>query len=118
MAMDRDQVRMRLAALRDEARTLADAPSVAGEQVEDWRKRTASVLEDVYGPDSEPTRDFARIKFDDSKIVNVAERVFQEAADQQGVDISGLKIRLPSAEKVFRSGLHEAAELLTSLTHP
>lgn len=76
------------------------------------------MLEDVYGPDSEPTRDFARIKFDDSEGVNVAERVFQEAADRQGVDISGLKIRLPSAEKVFRSGLHEAAELLTSLTHP
>lgn len=106
--MDREQIQLRLMALRDEARALADARSVTVEQVEDWRKRTLAALNDCCGPRS---REFAEIKFDDSRIVDVAERVLRQAP----VDVSDLRIRLPANEKALRRGLYEAAELLTSL---
>ncbi|MBI2207560.1 MAG: type IV toxin-antitoxin system AbiEi family antitoxin [Candidatus Rokubacteria bacterium] len=85
-----DQVRDRLRRLRDEARALADAPSLSLDSVSDWRRRASAAIEEIYGADSEAARDFAKIKFDE--------------------------IPLPAADKALRRGLYEAADLLSSLT--
>ena len=104
-----------MALLRDEALVLAQSQSVTREQVDGWRTRTAAVLAALYGADSEPVRDFSRIRFDYADVVDVAERVHTDKAAEQGSDISGLKIQLPPSEKALRAGLYEAADLLTSL---
>jgi len=111
-----DQGRDRLKRLRDEARVLADAPSVSLDAVNDWRRRASEAIEEIYGSDSEAARDFSRIKFDDAQISDVAERILRHEAAEQGVDISNLKIPLPAADKALRRGLYEAADLLSSLT--
>lgn len=110
-----DQVRDRLQRLRDEARALADASSVSTDAVNDWRRRTSAAIEEIYGADSEAAREFSRIKFDDTQIIDVAERVLGDRAGEEGVDISDLRIPLPPPEKALRRGLYAAAELLTEL---
>jgi hypothetical protein len=87
-----DRVRDRLKRLRDEARALADAPSVSLDAVNDWRRRASAALEEIYGADSEAARDFSKIKFDDAQISDGTERILRDKATEQGVDISGLKI--------------------------
>lgn len=114
LQMDRQRIRD----LRDEARALADAPAVTREQVEDWRQRTALLLDELYGAGSETYQEFAEIKFDDGKIIDVAERVIRKEAEQSGADISDLRIRLPAPEKALRRGLYEAADGLTALIMP
>lgn len=102
--------------LRDEARSLADAPSVNIDAVSNWRPRASAGIEEIYGVDSEAARDFAKIKFDDTRIIDAAERILRDKAAEQDVDISDVSIKLPAADKALRRGLYEAAELLTSLT--
>ena|SRR6266571_3308350 len=108
--MAHDQIKRRLTPLRDEARALASAPSLIREQLDDWRKRTAAALAELYGADSTTSRDFRGIKFDDAEVVDAAERILREKAA-----LSGRRIQLPPAEKALRSALYEAADLLTSL---
>lgn len=111
-----DQARDRLERLRDEARPLADAASVSLDAVNDWRRRASAALEEIYGPDSEATRDFSRIRFGDAQMIDIAERILRDEAVEQAADISDLKIQLPAADRALRRGLYEGAELLTALT--
>ena len=111
-----DQVRARLKRFRDEARALADTPSVSPDSVNDWRRRASAAIEEIYGDDSEAARDFAKIKFDDAQVVDAAERILRDKAAEDGLDISNLKIPLSVADKALRRGLYEAADPLSSLT--
>ena len=111
-----DQVRDRLKRLRDEARALADAPSVSLDAVNAWRGRASAAIEAIYGADSEAVRNFSTIKFDDAETIDAAERMLRDVAAKQGVDISDLKITLPAGDEALRRGLYEAADLLSSLT--
>lgn len=105
----------RVQALRDEARSIADAPSVSRKKFEDWRKRTAATLQEFYGAESGPVREFAAIKFEDTNIVDLADRVFRDAAEREETDISRARISLPPAADAIRRGLYDAADLLTAL---
>ena len=105
-----------LLGLRGEANAMAAASSITREAVDQWRTRALGILEDAFGHDSQAVRDFSRIRFEDALITDVAERVLREKAAEEGTDLGGLRIKLPPAEKALRQGLHEAAELLLSLT--
>src|SRR5438445_7291664 len=100
--MDHDQLKRRLTPLRDEARALAERSSVTREQVDDWRKRAASLLVEVYGRDSEAVRNFSRIRFDYADVVDATDLAHKEKAAELNIDISGLKIQLPSGQKALR----------------
>ena len=102
--------------LRDEPIAMAAASSIAREAVDQWRARTLAILEDAFGHDSPPVRDFSRIRFEDALITDVAEHVLREKAAAEGADPVSLRIGLPPAVRTLRQGLHEAAELLLSLT--
>ena len=114
--MDSDEIAALLLRLRGEANAMAAASSTTREAVDQWRARTLAILEDAFGHDSPAVRDFSRIRFEDALITDVAERVLREKAAEEGVDLGDLRIELPSAEKALHQGLHEAAELLLSLT--
>ena len=102
--------------LREEAIALACGASISSDLVEDWRKRTLRALEEACGLGSSPVRDFSRIKFDDTMMIDAAERILREKAAETGINLDALKIQLPPAEEAFRRRLYEAAELLLSLT--
>ncbi len=89
--------------------------SITPEAGAQWRQRTLALLNDVFGPDSPQVRDFSRIRFDDSPVIDAAERLLRMKAAEEGADIAGVKISLPPAEAALRRGLHEAAEFLRSL---
>jgi hypothetical protein len=114
--MNSDKVVGLLLGLRGEANEMAAASSITRKAVDQWRARTLGILEDAFGHDSPAVRDFSRIRFEDALTTDVAERVLREKAAEEGTDLGGLRIKLPSAEKALRQGLHEAAELLLSLT--
>ena len=114
--MNSDEINNLLRVLRDEAIAMAAAPSVTREAVDGWRARTLASLEGAYGPDSSPVRDFSAIKFDDAPMIDAAERILRKKAAEEGLDLGEVSIRLPSADQALRRGLHEAAELLLSLT--
>ena len=114
--MKSDEIAGLLLPLRDEANAMAAASSITREAVDQWRARTLGILEDAFGHDSPAVRGFSRIRFEDDLIIDVAERVLREKAAAEGTDLGDLRIELPSAEKALRQGLHEAAELLLSLT--
>ena len=114
--MNSDELTSLLRVLRDEAIEMAAAASATPEAVNCWRARTLASLQGAYGPESPPVRDFAAIKFDDAPMIDAAERILREKAAEEGLDLGNLGIRLPSADEALRRGLHEAAELLLSLT--
>ena len=114
--MNSDEITSVLRVLRDEAIPMVAAPSVTREAVDSWRAHTLASLGGAYGPDSSPARDFSAIKFDDAPMIDAAERILREKAAEEGLDLGNLGIRLPSADHALRRGLHEAAELLLSLT--
>ena len=114
--MNSDEIAGLLRPLRDEANAMAAASSITREAVDQWRARALRILEDAFGHDSPAVQDFSRIRFEDTLITDVAERVLREKAAEEGIDLGGLRIKLPPAEKALRQGLHEAAELLLSLT--
>jgi hypothetical protein len=114
--MNSDQIAGLLLGLRGEANAMAAASSITREAVDQWRARTLGILEDAFGHDSPAVRDFSRIRFEDDLITDVAERVLREKAAEEGIDLGDLRIELPPAERALRQGLHEAAELLLSLT--
>ena len=114
--MNSDEIAGLLLPLRDEAIAMAAASSITRKAVDQWRARTLAILEDAFGHDSPVVRDFSRIRFEDDLVTDVAERVLREKAAEEGIDLGDLKIGLPPAERALRQGLHEAAELLLSLT--
>ena len=114
--MNSDEITSVLRGLREEAIAMAAAPSVTRDAVDRWHSRTLASLESAYGPASPPVRDFSAITFDDAPMIDAAERILREKAAEEGLDLGNLGIRLPSADHALRRGLHEAAELLLSLT--
>jgi hypothetical protein len=114
--MNSDEIAGLLLGLRGEANAMAAASSITREAVDQWRARALAILEDAFGHDSPAVRDFSRIRFDDALITDVAERVLREKAAEEGIDLRHLRIELPPAERALRQGLHEAAELLLSMT--
>jgi len=114
--MNSDEIAGLLLPLQNEANAMAAASSVTREAVGQWRARALGILEDAFGHNSPAVRDFSRIRFEDDLITDVAERVLREKAAEEGTDLGGLRIELPPAERALRQGLHEAAELLLSLT--
>ena len=114
--MNSDELTSLLRVLRDEAIALAAAPSVTRVAVDGWRARALASLEGAYRRDSSPVRDFSAIRFEDVPMIDAAERILRKKAAEEGIDLGDLGIRLPSADEALRRGLHEAAELLLSLT--
>jgi hypothetical protein len=114
--MNSDEIVGLLLGLKGEANAMAAASFITRNAVDQWRARTLAILEDAFGHDSPAVRDFLRIRFEDDLIIDVAERVLREKAAAEGSDLGDLKIGLPPAERALRQGLHEAAELLLSLT--
>jgi hypothetical protein len=114
--LNSDEIAGLLLPLRDEAIAMAAASSITRKAVDQWRARTLAILEDAFGHDSPVVRDFSRIRFEDDLITDVAERVLREKAAEEGINIRHLRIGLPPAERALHQGLHEAAELLLSLT--
>ena len=99
--------------LHQEAIELRDAPSISRELVDEWRTRARATFERVYGIDSQPVRDLARIRFDDSSVIDVAERILRQRAAESGGQLP--PIRLPAEQVALRRGLSDAAELIRSL---
>ena len=114
--MTSDEITSLLRVLRSEAIAMAAAACVTRGAVNSWRARTLASLEGAYETDSSPIRDLAAIKFDDAPMIDAAERILRKKAVEEGIDLGDLGIRLPSADQALRRGLHEAAELLLSLT--
>jgi hypothetical protein len=104
-----------LETLRREAIALLDAPSITSEAVGGWRSRVLAALKETYGEASAPARDFSRIKFDDTAIIDAAERTMRRQAAEKGVDLTNVTIPLPSADTALRRGLHEAVDMLLAL---
>jgi molecular chaperone GrpE (heat shock protein) len=113
--MRKDHIREQLEPLRNEARSLAERSSLSREDVDNWRRRTERAIKALCGGDSQPAQDFSRIRFDFNSAIDSFQRTIQERAEEEGVDISGLKIPLPSEQESLRRGLYEAVEILTTL---